>query len=167
MLRQREFQLGQEQFLIGVRLGIAGQDQDTAVGGRHMHIDHLHRGELLQHRARGQPRSQGLEPLLQGDLQAIGDEGDEDVGLDAIVGLVVDGADRQIAFQLLEGLLDLGELNVVAPQCGGILAGEIGAQQVAAFAPTDLSQLVLVQGEGEGSGVTSWPGSGRRIATRD
>ena len=111
MIGQREFQLGEEQLLIGLRLGIAGQDQEAAIGGRHPHIDHLHRGELLQCRAWSQTRSEGFEPMLQGNLQAIGDEGHEDVGLDALIDLVVDGADRQIAFELLEGLLDLGELN--------------------------------------------------------
>jgi hypothetical protein len=49
--------------------------------------------------------------MLQGNLQAVGNEGHEDVGLDALIGLVVDGADGQVAFQLLEGLLDFGELN--------------------------------------------------------
>jgi hypothetical protein len=43
------------------------------------------------------------EPILQTDLQAIGDEGHEDMGLDALVELVVNGVDAQIAFQLLEG----------------------------------------------------------------
>jgi len=49
--------------------------------------------------------------------------------------------------------LDLGELDVVAPQCGGILAAEVGAQQVTAFAPAHTAQLVFAQGEGEGLGA--------------
>jgi hypothetical protein len=76
----------------------------------------LHGAEFLQHRPRGQPRRQGTQALLEGDKQAIGDERDEDVGLDAMIELVVEGPDRQIALELLEGLLDLGELDVI-PTC--------------------------------------------------
>ena len=47
---------------------------------------------------------------------------------------MIDGADRQIVLQLLESLFDLGELNVELPQqCWGMF-GEIGAQQIVAFA---------------------------------
>ena len=42
------------------------------------------------------------------------------MGLDAMVELVIDRPDREIAFQLLEGLLDLGELHVKAPQAGRV-----------------------------------------------
>ena len=73
---------------------MARQDDVAAVAGRQVHVDHLHGGEFLQHRARGQPRRQGAQALFQGDLQAIGDEGDEDVGFDAMVELVVDRPDR-------------------------------------------------------------------------
>jgi len=93
--------LGQEQLLVGVRLSIAVQDQNPTIGGRHPHIDYLHRDEFLQRRAQSQSGSQGLEPIPQGDLQAVGDEGHEDVGLDALVGLMVDGANGEVAFLLL------------------------------------------------------------------
>src|ERR1700704_607884 len=54
--------------------------------------------------------------------------------------LVINGADRQIALQLLERLLDLDQLQIKAPQIAGIIALDIGAQQIAAFAPPGLPQ---------------------------
>ena len=52
------------------------------VGGRQMDIDHLHARELLQDRPRRQPRRSRSGQVLQGDVQAVGNEGDEDVRLD-------------------------------------------------------------------------------------
>ena len=52
-------------------------------------------------------------------MQAIGDEGDKDVRLDSLVGLMKDRADGEIVFEFFEGLLDLREPNVVLPQRGG------------------------------------------------
>ena len=57
--------------------------------------------------------------MLERDLQAIGHEGDEDVRLDAALVLVVDGPDRQVAFEFLECLLDFGELDVSATAAPG------------------------------------------------
>jgi hypothetical protein len=45
-----------------------------------VHVDHLHGGELLQHAARRQPRRQRMQAPRHGNVQAIGKEGDEDVG---------------------------------------------------------------------------------------
>jgi hypothetical protein len=53
-----------------------------------MHVDHLHGGKLLQHTARRQPRRQRMQAPRQGDVQAVGQEGDEDVRLDACLKLV-------------------------------------------------------------------------------
>ena len=65
--------------------GVSGQHEVAPVSGRHVHVDHLHGGELLQHRRRRQSGRQRAQTLLECDLQAIGDEGDEDedVRLDA------------------------------------------------------------------------------------
>ncbi len=53
--------------------------------------------------------------MFQCDLQTVGHEGDKDMRFDALILLVIDRPDRQIAFQFLEGLLDFGELDVVLP----------------------------------------------------
>ena len=52
--------------------------------------------------------------------------------------------------ELFECLLDLGESDVVLPQGGGVFVGQVGAQQIAAFAPAHGTQLVAAQREGEG-----------------
>ena len=48
------------EFLLG--LGVAGKDHVTAVGGRQMNIDHLHRRELFQHEAGGKSWRQIAQP---------------------------------------------------------------------------------------------------------
>jgi hypothetical protein len=65
---------------------------------------------------------------------------------------VIDGADTQIVLELLECLLDLGQLDVVGPKLGRILVAEIGAQQVATLAAAYLAQLLAVERKGEGLG---------------
>jgi hypothetical protein len=82
-------------------------------------------------------------------VQAIGHEGDEDVGLDAALELVVDRTEVEVVLQRLEGGLDLDELDVEAPEVGGIAAAQVGAQQIAAFAAAGGPQLVAVDRVGE------------------
>lgn len=112
--RQSEPEALQQDLLILVRLGIAWQHDLAPVGGRQLDVDHLHGLELVEDGSRGEARRQGAQALLEGDLQA-GDEGDKDMRLDAVVELVIDRPDREVAVQLLEGLLDLGE----PPRKGG------------------------------------------------
>ena len=88
-------------------MGIAREPDFAPVGGRQMDIDHLDGSELFQSASSGQARRQGMEAAGQGDLQAIGQEGDEDVGLYAPLILVEDRADRQVALQGLESLFDI------------------------------------------------------------
>src|SRR5580704_137286 len=66
--------------------------QGAAVGGREMHVEHLDSCELVEHGSRREARRQRLEPGAQGDVQAVGQEGDEDVRLDAVLELMVDRA---------------------------------------------------------------------------
>src|SRR5215469_7828647 len=56
---------------LGFGLGVASEHQLATVGGRQMHIDHLHSGKLLQHAARRQPRRQRVQAPRQRDVQAI------------------------------------------------------------------------------------------------
>jgi hypothetical protein len=55
------------------------QHQLTPVGCWQMDVDHLNAGEFFQSAACGQARRQRLQAALQGDLQAVSQEGDEDV----------------------------------------------------------------------------------------
>ena len=100
-----QFQLIQQEAELGFGLGIAGEQQLAAVGGRQVHIDHLHGGELFQHAARRQPGRQRMQAPRKSDVQAIGQEGDEDVRLNACLNLVKDRPDRQVAPRLRGGRL--------------------------------------------------------------
>ena len=88
--------------------------------------------------------------MLEGHLKTIRHKGDEDVRFDARVLLVVNRADGQVAFELFEGLLDLGQLNIVLPQQSGRFSGEIGTEQVTTFSTPNRSEFVSIQSKREG-----------------
>ena len=67
-------------------------------------------------------------PGLEGDLQAVGKERDENVRFDPGVQLMVDGTNTQVALELFERLFDFGELDIPGPELDWIVAGEVGAQ---------------------------------------
>src|SRR5580693_3079575 len=138
----------------GSGLGVAAEQQFTAVGGRQVHVDHLHGGKLLQHAARRQPRRQRVQAPRQRDMQAIGQEGNENVGLNARLALVKDRPDREIAFEVLERLLDRNQQQIMAPQLGGVFLDQVGAQQIAAFARSGLPQLFAIEAIAERSAVS-------------
>ena len=139
LARQAQPQLVQQHAVFGLGLRVARQGQFAPVGGGQVHVHHLHGLELGDHLARRGAAGQRPELGLERDLQAVGQEGHEDVGLDALFGLVEDRPDGQVVLDLLEGLLDLGELDVERPQARA-LRREVGAQQVAAFASAHLAQ---------------------------
>ena len=95
------------------------------------------------------PGGQRLEPGAQRDVEAIGQEGDEDVRFDAVLKLMEDRTELQIIFEVLERGLDLDELNIEVPQLGRVLVTQIGAQQIAPLAAACVSQLVAIEGEAE------------------
>ena len=78
-------------------------------------------------------------------MQAIGEEGDEDVSLDALDQLMVDRAQLQVVLEILEGGLDFGELGVEPPQLRRLASAKIGAQQIAAFAPSHLAEFLAIE----------------------
>jgi len=80
--RQGEGESFQEQSLIGVGLGVAAQDQGAAIGSREVNIEHVDASEFVEHGSRGEPCRQWFESRPQGDVQAIGHEGDKDVRLE-------------------------------------------------------------------------------------
>lgn len=112
-----QLELVEQELEVFLGLGVAGHDDLAAVGGGQVDVEHLHGGELFEHGARGQPAGGAFEPGLEGHLQAVGEEGYEDVGMDAAFELVVDGAQGQVAFEFFEGLFDFGELEVKLPRC--------------------------------------------------
>jgi len=74
-------------------VGVTGQADLAPVGGRQVNIDHLDGGEFFERTARGQPGRQGVKSTGQGDLHAVGQKGDEDVGLDPLLVLMEDRTD--------------------------------------------------------------------------
>src|SRR5260370_658031 len=81
------------------------------------------------------PRSARAWPLLERFPEHIGQEADEDVGLHAVRPLMPHRANRQLALLDAKRRLRLGKLDVRAPDALGRPVDDIGAQDVAAFAP--------------------------------
>lgn len=77
-----------------------------------MDVDHLHGAKLLEDGPRRESWSQIPQAPTQGDVQAISQKRNEDVGFDALFELMKDRADAQIALEVLEGFFDLDELDV-------------------------------------------------------
>src|SRR5947209_20540962 len=87
-----------------------------------------------------------------GCRNTIGQEGDEDVRLDARLELVKDRPDRHVALEVLERLLDRHQQQIMAPQLSGVFLEEIGAQQIPALAQSWLAEFVAIEAIAE-SGV--------------
>ena len=104
---QDELHAVDEQAQLWLRLGVTGEDDLAAVGSRQMDVDHLHGRELLQRATRGEAGGECGEPTGERDLKTVGEEGDEDVSFDALVVVMEDGTDRQVALEVLERLLDI------------------------------------------------------------
>jgi len=97
----------QQEFEFGLRLCVASEQKFSTVGGRDAHIDHLHGGKFLQRAARGESGGEGFQLPSERHVQAVREESDEHMRLDAFGFLVEDRADRQIALQGAERLFDL------------------------------------------------------------
>jgi hypothetical protein len=120
-----------EELLVGIQFGVAAEDQCAAIGGREVDVEHLDGGELVEHSPWSEAGGQRFELCAQRDVQAIGEEGDEDVRFDAMFELVEDRAELQIILEILERGLDLDELDIEPPQLCRILVAQIGTQQIA------------------------------------
>src|SRR5215831_19848177 len=106
-----------------------------------MYVDHLECGEQLQHTARRESRRERMESLSQRDVQTITQKRHEDVRFDALLVLMEDRPDRQIAFEVFKRFFHCHQLEIQAPQLGWIALGQIGAQQIASFASPRRAQV--------------------------
>ena len=86
-----ETQLLEEDFLVGLGLGVAAQDQGASIGSWEVNIEHLDGSELVEDGARSQPRSQSTQTGTQGHVQAVGQKRHKDVGFDAILAPMEEG----------------------------------------------------------------------------
>jgi len=100
--------------------------------GQH-HVGTLDTAQLLQDSAWTVAQTGAGLPLLQGLPHDVGQEADQDVGLNAALLLMPDRTNGKLAFVNPEGGLGLGELDVGAPQGGRIPVRQIGAQHVTAL----------------------------------
>lgn len=96
-----------------------------------------------------EPRFQAADNFWhehQAEKWSVGEERHEDVRLDARLALVVDRPQGQVVLDLLERLLDLGELGAEAPKCFGWLRrADVGAQQVAALTGAHTAQPAAIE----------------------
>ena len=74
--------MGQQDFLVSLRLGVAREGQLATIGRGKLHVQHLDGGKLVEHSPRCQPASQWPQTGTQRDVQTVGDERDKDVRLD-------------------------------------------------------------------------------------
>lgn len=68
MGRQLELELPQQDLLIGAGLGVSGEDEDAAVGGGEVNVEHLGVGELVEDGAWGEAAGEGTQASAQGDV---------------------------------------------------------------------------------------------------
>jgi hypothetical protein len=83
-------------------------------------------------------------------MQTVGEKGHEDVGLDALVGVMKDRPQGQVALEIAKGSFDFGEQNVLLPEQCGILSGKIGAEQVVPLMADRGAQFLPAPGKPEG-----------------
>ena len=95
MLWQGDFELFEQKQEVFFGLGVTGENDFAAVCCGEVDVEQLHGGELFEHGPWSETTGAGFEAGLEGDLQAVSQERDEDVGFDPVFELVVDGADGQ------------------------------------------------------------------------
>ena len=98
-------------FVIG--LGAADEEQFAAVDGGHADVEQLDRSEFFEDGARHQSGGEFAQVLAEGDRQAVGEEGDEQMRFDAGGFLMEDGPQTQVAFERAERFLDQHQLHVI------------------------------------------------------
>ena len=139
LVGQNEVKLAEHELNFFLGLSVSGQDQLATIRGGQMDVDHLDGFELFKDGPGCQPRGFRLGSLLEGDLQAVGQEAHENMRLDPVVFLVVDWTQAQVVFDFLERLFDFGEHDVLFPQVFWIAGGQIGAKQIGSFSAPGLA----------------------------
>ncbi len=127
---QFDVEFVEQQFGVGVGLGVSGQDQPALIHGGNTDVDHLNRCELFHYRSGCESGSMSQETVLESDLKTVGQKGNQDVRIGSMFELMMDRADAQFALEGTEHGFDLGQLHVASPKDWGVFSREIGAQQV-------------------------------------
>src|ERR1700680_2248153 len=82
--------------------------------------------------------------MLQSDLQAVGEKGNQNVSVGAVLQLMIDGAYAKFTLERSEDRFDLRQLHVASPQDTGVSGRQVGAEQVVPVAPLRCLELFLV-----------------------
>lgn len=135
---------------IVIGLGVAREDDLASVGKRQMSVEYLDGGELLEDSTCGEPRSQFTQALALGDLKTVGNKGDENVSLDAMLKLVIDGPYGEISLEGAKSFFDLSELHVEFPELRRRILAEIAAKQKTVLATACFPQFFAIERIGEG-----------------
>ena len=128
-----------EQRDIVVGLRVPREGELAAVGGGEDDVDHLQGGHFFEDGAGREAGSKAAGAPTQRGVQGEGEKADEDVGLDAALQLMIDGADAEVAFEIAEGFLYLDELEVALPEFTRVGRGQVRAQQEASLAAAGLT----------------------------
>lgn len=138
--RQAKAELIEQEHHVGTGLGVAGEEQFAAVHGRHAHVEHLHGRKFLEHGAGHQSAGDAARLLPQRDRQAVGQKRHERVRFDPVGPLMKNRPQSEVTFERAERFLHKTQLHVATLDQFRIVVGEIGAQQVTAFAIARLAQ---------------------------
>ena len=106
--------------LSGFGLSDAFQADAAASAKLEPDFHHLNAGKLIEQLPWRQRGRAGSKFVLKTHPQAVSQEGDHDVGFDALRGEVPDRTDGQVAFERAENGFDLGKLDILAPELGWI-----------------------------------------------
>lgn len=114
MPRRDEAELVEQQVVYFLGLGVVFPLQFAAVCGGDGHVALLDLGQPLQRAGGTQARRVILVELFKGGIQTIGKKADEDLGFNAFVELVKDGARLEIVLEGAEVFSDVNEVDLVA-----------------------------------------------------
>lgn len=106
----------EQPLLVGFRLGVTAQDEGSPVGRRQMNINHLDGTELFQGGPWGEARREGTQTGLEGHLETIGQEGDDDVRFDPRLQLVANRTNTEITLEFLERLFYLARYFAITAE---------------------------------------------------
>ena len=123
----------EDRLVVGRLRDAAAADVDAASRGQD-DVDQVDLAQLVEHPTRLVAQAGGLNHLVQRLPEHVGQEADQDVGQHAVLSLVPDRPDPQIALVDPKRRLGLGQLDVRLPQVLGRPVGDVAAQQVTAFA---------------------------------
>src|ERR1700680_4671695 len=88
--------------------------------------------------------------MLQRHLQTVSEKGDQNVRVDAMLQLMMNGTDAKFTLERTEYRFDLCQLHVTRPQHARISCGKVGAQQVVSVTPFRLLEFFLIYTKLEG-----------------